>query len=164
MSTSTLRLWSACTIPTQARIWITGIAASHWSPSTTGHEVRRQHHERRQRRHRHARQDPDHPRPGRRDPLGLVLDAAERRRHHALERPADLAGRLEDRVEGDRVGAERRRAQEAADEEAVAVRLEVVEHPVAEHEDAEAAELPQAAHARRRTGASTASAARPRWS
>ncbi len=36
ISTSVLRLCSAWTIPTQARIWITGIAASHWLPRTTG--------------------------------------------------------------------------------------------------------------------------------
>ena len=66
-----------------------------------------------------------------------------------------LAGRLDDRVEGDRVDAQRGGAEEPADEEAVAVRLEVVEHPVAEHEDAEAAEVPQALARRRRSAAAT---------
>ena len=121
--------------------------------------------EARERGHRDRGQDPAHARPGGRDPLRLVLDARERGREHALQRPAEPGGGLDDRVVGDRVGAERRRAEEAADQEAVAVRLQVEEHPVAEHVGAEAAERRAGSRARTRSAAARASGSRPgSWS
>ena len=156
-----LRLWSAWTIPTHARIWITGIAASHWSPSTTGTKSGATTTRPASAGTETAGQQADHARPGGGDPLRLVLDPAEGRREDALQRAAELAGRLEHRVVGDRVDAQRRGAEEAADQEPVAVDLQVIEHPVAEHVDAEAAEVAQALPREGEAAAARASAARP---
>ena len=146
---SMLMAWSACTIPTQARIWMTGTAADPLVAQHERHEVGRDDDQAAERRDGHEGEQPRDARPGGGDPLRLVLDAREGGREDPLQRAAELAGRHQHRVVGDGVDAERGGAEEAADQEAVGVGLQVPEHALAEHVGAEA---PHRAQARPREG------------